>query len=499
MSETVHLQEYELDGALNALFLEKYSKMEDENLARFFMDQNYDVAIDSKKEAELLARLGGNSGGKNIIFVILAGLLAISAIYYFTNGGATKNTVGAPAQIQNTVSVSPEKTPVDVASAETTPAPGQKMINPASPSNLATSTPPAASVATEPVQYAPQPVPEMNTAKNDSTNEKELPYFKKAGLEYFSKIKEQVLKKVLKIDDRLYGKTEPGATFYKAREVTVPPFVMANFPVTNMEYKTFLADLAMQGRVEDMKKCLPKGELWKQYGCFSLAKDYFENEAYNDFPVVNVSKEACNLYCEWLEEETNAKFEEEAKSSKVKGAKKKQVIVRLPYDYEWIYSADAANALVPDCGGYNTIYDPSEGLVDKDFFKRTSQLSKRDLKKETRMDKLSDINRFGMTEAEIIAIYREAMNYNDGKAKADPSDPANYPNNVEACCLAGHVCELIKTKDGGMTLRGCCWKDKDEYLKMADAYTKNGASPFVGFRIAIFNADKGTNRNPFWN
>ena len=37
-----------------------------------------------------------------------------------------------------------------------------------------------------------------------------------------------------------------------------------------------------------------------------------------------------------------------------------------------------------------------------------------------------------------------------------------------------------------------------DYLKMMEAYKKNGASPFIGFRVMILNADKGTDRNPFW-
>jgi hypothetical protein len=288
---------------------------------------------------------------------------------------------------------------------------------------------------------------------------------------------------------------------YKSREVIVSPFVMSNFPVTNLQYKTFLADLAMQGRVDDMKKCLPKEEVWKEYGCVTLAKNYFEDESYNNFPVVNVGKEACMIFCEWMEEEMNQKLAESTPSSKLKGAaKKKQVTVRLPYDYEWIYSADAAYTLIPDCGGYNTIYDVSEGLVDKGFFKRTSQVNKRDLNKETQMDKLADVNRFGMTEAEMISIFKEAVNYKDDNSKnsVNSSDPSFYPNNIESCCLAGHVCELIKDKDGGMTVRGCCWKSKEDYLKMMETYKKYDASPFVGFRVMILNTEKGNNKNPFW-
>jgi hypothetical protein len=49
-----------------------------------------------------------------------------------------------------------------------------------------------------------------------------------------------------------------------------------------------------------------------------------------------------------------------------------------------------------------------------------------------------------------------------------------------------------------MKVRGCCWKSKDEFMKMMEVYNKNGASPFIGFRVVIQNAEKGKDKNPFW-
>lgn len=499
MKDLGSINESELDGALNALFLETYGRETDEKVALFCLEQNYNVIINPKKEAALLARLGGKQGGgKNISLLILALLLIIvSIIFLFTTQKEDKKIASTTQQTDT--SSTPGTEQVQNVSLKK---PGQEKKNEELKPSLTisplyiTDDQQKTSVV-DSVTSASAFIPEVN---KEPVNEKILPYFNEQGLAYFAKVKESVLQKLVRIDDLLYTKTEPGATMYKGSEVLVSPFVMSSFPVTNLQYKTFLADLARQERMEDLKKCLPKEEVWKEYGCNILAENYFENETYNDFPVVNVTQEACMIFCEWLEEETNQELAGSAKTSKFKGpVKRAQVTVRLPYDYEWIYSADAAYTLIPDCKGYNTIYDPGEGLVDKDFFKHTSRVNKRELRKETRMDKLSDVNRFGMTEAEIIAIFKEAINYNDNNKKiVDPSDPASYPNNIEAACLAGHVCELIKNKEGGMTVRGCCWKSKEEYMKMMETYKKNGASPFIGFRVVILNPDRGTNKNPFW-
>lgn len=501
MKDLASIHENELDGALNALFLETYSRKEDEGVARFCLEQDYNVIIHPEKEKAILARLNGKEGGNKNRMLLLAGLLfVITAAFFFINRDKEKEqTVTVPSQTKNTFSNSNI--------ADTNAVPAMPSISHEKKTGLKTPENPASSFVPSDQQMLPpldsaRPAAAYTDTPGPAPNQAEeqmLPYFNKDGLAFFAKIKERMLQKLVKIDDFLYAKTEPGATMYKSREVTVPPFVMSNFPVTNIQYKTFLADLASQGRIEDLKKCLPKGEVWKEYGCFALAKNYFENESYNDFPVVNIGKEACVLFCEWLEEEVNRQLEESVKISKTKVAgKKKQVVVRLPYDYEWIYSADAAYSLIPDCGGYNTIYDPSEGLVDKAFFKRTSERNKRSLRNENRMDKLSDVNRFGMTEGEMIAIFKEAISFTDKNNPALITDPASYPNNIEACCLAGHVCELIKDREGGMLVRGCCWKSKDDYLKMLETYKKFGASPFVGFRVLILNAERGTDKNPFW-
>lgn len=509
MKNATSIHEHELDGALNALFLEKYSRDADESLARFFMEQEYNAVIDSKKEAALLVRLNGTqSGGRNILLILLGLFIIIAAIVFmFVGKQQTQKEKTAPIPTSreiNSTKSHPQENPVNTVSEKVSTSETKeekKAVDAVIPIVSNEQQAPENKTEPQPSAYIPE-------TKTNPTEEKELPYFSKDGLAYFAKVKERMIKKLMKIDDFLYCKTEPGATFYKSREVIIAPFVMSNFPITNQQYKVFLADLAMQGRVDDMKKCLPKTETWKEYGCFVLAKNYFEKESYNDFPVVNVSKEACVIFTEWLETEMNIQLEEQSRPTKSKigtsknpaSGKKKQVVVRLPYDYEWIYSADAAYTLIPNCGGYNTIYDATEGLVDKNFYKRTSQISKRDQRKETRMDQLSDVNRWGMTETEMLTIYKEAMDYRDGHTKSivDFSDPATYPNNIEACCLAGHVCELIKDKDEGMTVRGCCWKSKDDYLKMMADYKKNGASPFIGFRVMIINAERGSDKDPFW-
>jgi hypothetical protein len=510
MKNLTSINENQLDGALNAIFLNTYSEKEDEDVAAFILEEDYAVVVDGTKERELLVRLAGEGKFKTwmiMIFALLV-LLLFLFLYFFSEKdegpdalprttSQNVNNVGEhPQQTTHTVMAKDIKTGEEkVVSVKNTENPltativsdGQQIVIPIDTSGEKI------------VQNVPSE--RTDTKKPDTTDKKiELPYFDEAGLNYFEAVKGLMMLKIHKIDNDLYTRIDPGSTMFKKQEMLVHPFVMSSFPVTNLQYKVFLADLFREGKMEDMKRCLPKSEVWKEYNCNTLAKNYFDDETYNDFPVVNITKEAMLMFCKWFEKEMNEELNGPKKKIKTGGkfgdAPKKQIIVNLPYDYQWIYAADAYYALIPDCGGYNTIYDPSEGMVDKDFFKHTSQLNRWDKKKLTKMDKLNDENRFGMTEAEMLNIFKEALAFKD--KKSSKTETSSYPGKMENCCLAGHVGELILLRDGGTMVRGCCWKDKAQYDEMVSVYKKLGASPFVGFRVA-FIVKNTTNKDPFWS
>jgi len=97
----------------------------------------------------------------------------------------------------------------------------------------------------------------------------------------------------------------------------------------------------------------------------------------------------------------------------------------------------------------------------------------------------------------MIEIFKEAMQpfeYNSF-VSGNSSNPDTYPNNIEACCLAGHVCEFVKSKDAKSVIRGFCWNSKEEYTKMVDEYKAYQASPFIGFRFIVLTQENVDSRN----
>ncbi|MDX1651643.1 MAG: SUMF1/EgtB/PvdO family nonheme iron enzyme [Brumimicrobium sp.] len=109
---------------------------------------------------------------------------------------------------------------------------------------------------------------------------------------------------------------------------SVQSFYMLNHEVTNKEYSVFLQEVKTE-KPEIYNKVLVDSTLWRVHmkkGYFEpMEKVYHSHPAYADYPVVNITKEAAELYCEWLGEKINRDL---ADGQKIK--------VRLPYRAEFV-------------------------------------------------------------------------------------------------------------------------------------------------------------------
>ena len=154
-----------------------------------------------------------------------------------------------------------------------------------------------------------------------------------------NKQKAKMVKQLIKLDKKQYAFIPSGTFKIENKNWSVQAFYMQTTEVTNLEYRTFLFDLLITDRKEAFLKAKPDQAMWvKEYpDAFNkpMQDNYFSHSAYNDYPVVAISREGAEMYCKWLTEEVNKQNTESIND------------VRLPSNYEWMYAASSGGKHLP--------------------------------------------------------------------------------------------------------------------------------------------------------
>ena len=129
-------------------------------------------------------------------------------------------------------------------------------------------------------------------------------------------------------------------------------FYAASYEVTNKEFKEYLQDIKTRNNIEEYEKNYPDTTLWmkKFPNSFNqpMVENYFVHSAFDNYPVLNITKEAAEDYCKWLTEQYNSQAKR----------KYKKVVFRLPHEQEWIQMASVlAGHNLPWYG--NFAYEPT--------------------------------------------------------------------------------------------------------------------------------------------
>jgi formylglycine-generating enzyme required for sulfatase activity len=245
-----------------------------------------------------------------------------------------------------------------------------------------------------------------------------------------------------------------GTTKSKNESFSVQGFFMKATEVTNSEYREFLNDLSAKGRTEDLAIAQIRAEGWKNAGTFMqpFVEHYHSHPAYDNYPVVNITKEAAQLYCSWLQEKLEAKMGQGA------------VMVRLPTEKEWEYAAMGGRENYPYPHGYNLRNAKGNFL-------------------------------YQFTTVGDEAVCRDSITgtpqvqANAGRSSSGGIGPAPaksyFPNDYGLYNTSGNVAEMLleegRTKGGSFQSTGY-----DIRIDAPDAYAGfAGASPYIGFRPVV--------------
>ncbi len=234
------------------------------------------------------------------------------------------------------------------------------------------------------------------------------------------------------------------------KTVSVQAFYIKKTEVTNKEYKVFLNDLKKQGKKEEYKIAYPDSTQWRKVSPYAKPFEdmYFSHPAYDNYPVVNISRAAAKLYCTWLTEKVN---------TKIKNKKKYISDLRLPTTEEWMFAAK---------GGHDDATYPWNSKKTND------------------------------PEGKYYCHFKYVVSPDAQKIKTNinpgisPTIVCHFkPNDYGLYDMAGNVAEMVQSFSEVTSIaigtKGGSFNNDESYIKIygPDAYKGIAdASPFIGFR-----------------
>lgn len=297
-------------------------------------------------------------------------------------------------------------------------------------------------------------------------------------IKYLQKEKKTMIESVIKFNKNKYVYIPTGSCQYKNETISAQAFYMQTTEVTNLEYRTFLADLLIQNRPTDYLLAKPNQQMWITKFPYSYNEPmrdmYFWHPAYDEYPVVNISRKGAQLYCEWLTVEVN----------KVLKTSGKPFIndVRIPDEYEWALAASNKKNYAKYANG-NELLKDSKGKYDINYMCFSKEQCRYDSIINLYVPKNEKRTEDGEKHQAII---------DDGAFHTNQAYSYN-PNSYGLYGMAGNVSEMIiNHKTNQPQTKGGSWFSCDYYLQIDadDEYPNEiNASPLIGFR-PVFTAPK---------
>ena len=294
--------------------------------------------------------------------------------------------------------------------------------------------------------------------KGESKKDVSRPFFPKLTdkeIAANNRRKKKMIKKAFTLNRKMYAYLPSSSFMYGKDTVSVQAFYMQKTEVSNIQYKTFLFDLLIQGKTEDFQKAKPEQQLWTEMlgsEYQEMRDNYFSSEEWEEYPVVNVSREGAMLYCKWLSEECR---------TQIKG--KMPADFRLPTKVEWTMAASVEGKMMPyPWGGPSTKNE--EGCYLANYDAPSSVVATKGS---------CDVQSDG---APVIAA---TMTYN--------------PNEFGLYNMSGNVAEMVQIKPkygfrGEDGTAGGGWMNSAEEIKINgnDPYKgRSEAHPNIGFRVVM--------------
>jgi formylglycine-generating enzyme required for sulfatase activity len=212
------------------------------------------------------------------------------------------------------------------------------------------------------------------------------------------------------------------------------------FEVSNWMYRQFLNDLRSENKTSDLRIAQIDSAGWiaTPINIEPFVKIYHTSSKFDDYPVVNISYEAANLYCAWLTRKYNS----------LPGRKYSKVRFVLPSEKEWTLVAKSKNK--------NPVYATGGSLKNNDGvplanYKRTDIPPSKDNPEGISADILTPVKSYWKNE---LGIYN----------------------------LSGNAAEMVSEKG---IAKGGSFLDTDDKLKIESKLNYKNPSCDLGFRYLM--------------
>ena len=224
---------------------------------------------------------------------------------------------------------------------------------------------------------------------------------------------------------------------------------LARQETTNAEYRQFLRSLLDEGRQDDYLRCLPDTQAWAMLGTQALpmVRHYFRNPAYDDHPVVGLTRESVDAYFRWF----TATYRRNG------GKKYADAEFCLPTREEWIRAAQG--------GDTSKTYPWGTGFIKNSRGEDLCNYRPAEL----RFDSLSGRWLEVPAQAEPVVRFTSRV---DGY----------FPNNWGLYNMSGNVAEMIDRPGIAM---GGSFRDPAWQVRTNSAQEIGKPAPWQGFRLAL--------------
>lgn len=284
----------------------------------------------------------------------------------------------------------------------------------------------------------------------------QLIFFLLSGIIFFSfaSSKKTGLKSAQKTLNNFCSFVPSGLSIVDGDTLSVQSFYMSSTEITNFEYNEFLSDLLKKGEHEkyDIAKIDSTG--WTRFSDKMFMKpmaDYYHNHpAYDNYPVVNVTKEGAELFCKWLTEKYQVLSEGQLK-----------IAFRIPTRAEWMRAANGDKLNIPYSWGEAFLRN-DKGIVRANFLAFGSENIARN------------------SETGDLEVMRTGYSNNHDGADFMAPSKSYYPNALGFYNLNGNVSEMIS--DGNYAVGGD-WYSPGYDIRNESIKKTDGAQPTVGFRV----------------